>query len=45
MREKDAVKHFPSKGEGTISGIIIEAEIESGLAKKVTRLIKGGSLA
>ena len=45
FKEKDAVKHFPSKGEGTISGIIIEAEIESGLAKKVTRLIKGGSLA
>ena len=45
LREKDAVKHFPSKGEGTLSGIIIEAEIESGLAKKVTRLIKGGSLA
>ena len=44
-KEKDAVKHFPSKGEGTLSGIIIEAEIESGLAKKVTRLIKGGSLA
>ena len=45
LREKDAVKHFPSKGKGTISGIIIEAEIKSGLAKKVTRLIKGGSLA
>ena len=44
FKEKDAVKHFPSKGEGTLSGIIIEAEIESGLAKKVTRLIIGGNL-
>ena len=43
-KEKDAVKNFPSEGEGTISGIIIEANNKTGLANKVTRLILGGSL-
>ncbi len=44
LKEKDAVKHFPSEGEGTLSGIIVEADVESGLAKKVNRLIIGGKL-
>ncbi len=44
FKEKDAVKHFPSLGAGTLSGIIIEADIKTGLAKKVSRLIKGGNL-
>ena len=44
FKEKDAKKHFPSEGEGTLSGIIVEANEETGLAKKVIRLIKGGSL-
>ena len=44
LKEKDAVKHFPSDGEGTLSGIIVEADLESGLAKKVSRLITGGNL-
>ena len=45
MRSKKwAIKHFPSQGEGTISGIIVEADKETGLAKKVSRLILGGSL-
>ena len=45
LKDKDAVKHFPSEGEGTISGVIVETNIETGLAKKVVRLIDGGSLA
>tara|TARA_B100000886_G_scaffold101865_1_gene67676 strand:- start:6232 stop:7038 length:807 start_codon:yes stop_codon:yes gene_type:complete len=44
FKEKDASKHFPAEGEGTLSGIIVEANEESGLAKKVSRLIVGGSL-
>ena len=36
--------HFPSEGDGTLSGIIIDADPETGLAKKVSRLIEGGSL-
>ena len=44
FKDKDAVKHFPADGEGTLSGIIVETNIETGLAKKVTRIIDGGSL-
>ena len=35
LKDKNAVKHFPSEGEGTLSGIIVEADEESGLAKKL----------
>ncbi len=44
FKKKDAVKHFPSGGEGTLSGIVVEADKETGLAKKVSRLIIGGNL-
>jgi len=44
LNDKDATKHFPAEGEGTLSGMVIETDIETGLAKKVTRLIEGGSL-
>ena len=45
FKNKEAVKHFPAHGEGTLSGIIVEANSETGLAKKVSRIIDGGSLA
>ena len=44
LKDKSATKHFPSEGEGTLSGIIVETNIETGLAKKATRFIEGGSL-
>ena len=44
LKDKDAVRHFPADGEGTLSGIIVETNIETGLAKNVTRLIDGGNL-
>ena len=44
FKEKDAVSHFPAEGEGTLSGIIVEGDNSSGLAKKVSRLIIGGTL-
>ncbi len=44
LKDKGAVKHFPAQGEGTLSGIIVETNIETGLAKNVTRLIDGGNL-
>jgi len=44
FKSKDATTHFPAEGEATLSGIIIEADHETGLAKKITRLIEGGSL-
>jgi 2',3'-cyclic-nucleotide 2'-phosphodiesterase len=44
LKDKNAIKHFPAEGEGTLSGIIVEADNNTGLAKKITRLIEGGSL-
>ena len=45
LKNKDAVKHFPAVGEGTLSGIIVETDTKTGLAKSVFRIIDGGSLA
>ena len=45
FKEKDAIKHFPSLGDGTLSGVIVEADIKTGLATKVSRFIKGGTLS
>ena len=45
LKEKDALSHFPAEGEGTLSGVIVETNFENGLAKKITRIIHGGSLA
>ena len=44
FKDKSAIKHFPSVGEGSLSGIIVVADKETGLAKNVTRIIIGGSL-
>jgi len=44
LKNKDAVKHFPAEGEGTLSGIIVETNTKTGLAKNVIRIIDGGSL-
>jgi len=44
FKDNNAVTHFPAEGEGTLSGVIVEANIDTGLAKKVSRLIIGGSL-
>ena len=45
LKQKDAVSHFPAEGEGTLSGVIVETDFKTGLAKNITRLIYGGSLA
>ena len=34
LKDKDAIQHFPSEGEGTISGIIVDADEKTGLSKK-----------
>ncbi len=44
LKDKESIQHFPANGEATLSGVIIEGNIETGLATKITRLIKGGSL-
>ena len=45
LKEKDALSHFPAEGEGTLSGLLVETNLETGLAKNVNRLIDGGSLS
>ena len=42
--KKNSVKHFPATGEATLSGVIVECNIETGLAKKINSYIFGGKL-
>ena len=37
-------KHFPSSGEATLSGIIIEGDMNTGLAKSAKQFLFGGVL-
>ncbi len=41
---KESVKHFPSNGEATLSGVIVDCNIETGLANQVDSYIFGGQL-
>ncbi len=42
--KKESTKHFPAKGEASLSGIIVEANPNNGLANKVNSFIFGGEL-
>ena len=42
--KKDSVKHFPSIGEATLSGVIVDCDIKTGLANKIHSYIFGGQL-
>tara|TARA_Y100001936_G_scaffold32165_1_gene30176 strand:- start:857 stop:1660 length:804 start_codon:yes stop_codon:yes gene_type:complete len=42
--KKDSVKHFPANGEATLSGVIVECNIETGLANNINSYIFGGQL-
>ena len=42
--KKDSIKHFPAKGEATLSGVIVDCNIETGLANKINSYIFGGQL-
>ena len=37
-RDKDAIKNFPANGPGTISGLVVTADIKTGLATNIQRL-------
>ena len=39
FKHKDAIKHFPANGDGTLSGVLIETNTETGLAKNIYRII------
>ena len=42
--KKNSTKHFPAKGEATLSGVIIDCDIKTGLAKNIESYIFGGQL-
>ena len=42
--KKDSTKHFPAKGEATLSGVIVDCDIKTGLANKINSFIFGGQL-
>ena len=44
FKDDKAKKHFPATGQSTLSGIIVEADTETGLAKKIERFFYGGVL-
>ena len=43
--KKDSTKHFPAKGEATLCGVIVDCNLENGLAKDIKSFIFGGQLA
>ena len=42
--KKESIKHFPAKGEASLSGVIVKADPKNGLANKVDSFIFGGEL-
>ena len=44
FNNKEAKKHFPSLGEATLSGIIVDGDLDTGLAKSVKQFLFGGVL-
>jgi metallophosphoesterase (TIGR00282 family) len=44
LKENKAQRHFPASGQSTLSGIIVEGDTRTGLAKKIERFLYGGVL-
>ena len=44
FKDPSAKKHYPAVGEATISGLMVQADDETGLAKKIEPIIVGGVL-
>jgi hypothetical protein len=42
--KKKSTKHFPAIGEASLCGVIVECDVETGLAKTVKNFIHGGEL-
>ena len=42
--KRDSVKHFPAVGDATLSGVIVDCDMETGLAKNVNSYIFGNQL-
>ena len=43
LKDPTSIKHFPSKGEATLSGLLVTADEETGLARKVESILIGGA--
>tara|TARA_B100000674_G_scaffold336172_1_gene280890 strand:- start:1003 stop:1809 length:807 start_codon:yes stop_codon:yes gene_type:complete len=43
--KKESIKHYPAKGEATLSGVIVDCNRETGLANKIESYIFGGQLS
>ena len=44
LKDEKAKNHFPAEGKSTLSGIIVEGNLSTGLAKKVKRILTGGAI-
>ena len=44
FKDENAKKHYPSLGEATLSGVIVEGDINTGLAKSIKQFLFGGVL-
>ncbi|MDC3249710.1 YmdB family metallophosphoesterase, partial [Candidatus Pelagibacter sp.] len=42
--KKDSLKHYPATGEASLSGLIVEGNVDNGLAVNVKQFIYGGDL-
>ena len=42
--KRDSIKHFPATGDATLSGVIIDCDIKTGLALGIENFIYGGEL-
>ena len=42
--KEDSIKHFPAKGDATLSGVIVDCNIETGLANNIQSYIFSGQL-
>ena len=43
--KKNSVKHFPAIGDATLCGVIVDCNIETGLANNIESYISGGQLS
>ena len=44
FQKQDSLKHFPANGDASICGIIVECDIDNGLAKNAYSFINRGNL-
>lgn len=44
LKDSSAKKHYPALGKATISGLVVQADDKTGLAKKIEPIIVGGVL-